>query len=81
MDQFYKPIPYVQMLKVKGVEPERAVRLYCTSHMTTWALQVRGPTRLHNGEDGKDFIVADASMSREALTELRDAINTFLGEK
>lgn len=93
---FYRPIafpnvstPAVRIHKVQMAtrkEPnkriERAIRLYCTMHATAWALQIRAPLSIGNGyQDGKDDVVANASLSREDLLALRAAIDEALGEK
>jgi hypothetical protein len=69
-----------------GVPRELAVRIYCSasprSHRehARWNLQVRAPMKLARGREGRDFIVSTASMSIEALTTLRDAINRAIRE-
>ena len=84
MSQFYCPLPHVDVMKadpkVPGADREKAIRLYCDQAGTTWALQVRGPIRLANGREGKDFIIAAAKMSREDLQALRAAIDETLAE-
>lgn len=80
MSQFYRPVPHVTAMKVKNVDPERAIRLYCTSAGTTWSLQVRSPATRANGSDGHDFIVANAVLSVADMKALRKAIDEFLAE-
>jgi hypothetical protein len=63
---------------VDGVERESAIRAYCEMSNAAWVFQVRGPMRLRNGREGKDFVVATATLERDELLALRDAINCFL---
>ncbi len=51
------------------------VRLYCTQSRSAWALQLRGSRTLSNGRAGKDFMIVTASLSKEELRGLRDAID------
>lgn len=78
-NEFYRPVN-ANVLAVTGVEPERAIRLYCTHAFNggTWELQVRAPQRLANGNLGKTFFVATATIERDDLVALQDAINTEL---
>ena len=76
--QLYRVVDGICITKVKNVEPERGLRLYCEQADDIWALQVRGPLRLQNGTDGKDFIIANAHLDREEMMALRDAINELL---
>lgn len=61
---------------------EGAVRLYCTQSASAWQLQVRGPLGLgpFGLRDGKDSVIAGASLSVDQMKELRDAINVLLRE-
>ncbi len=87
---FYRPLPkpyQVRISKVmgclKGAERiERAVRLYCTQYAQSWSLQVRGPegTGLMGYTDGKRDMIANASLGKDDLIALRDAINEALAE-
>lgn len=79
-DDLYRRIEYAQATKVNNVDREPAIRLYCTSLATTWSLQVRGPTRIARGKEGRDFIVASASLHVADMRALRDAIDGFLKE-
>ena len=63
---------------VDGVDRESGVRAYCEQTDSVWAIQVRGPMRLRSGREGKDFIVATATLEREQMVALRDAIDRFL---
>lgn len=77
---FYRPLPYIDIRRVNDahVERESAIRLYCATVCSTWLLQVRALITLGNGQQGKDFIVASASLSVDDLRALRDAINAEL---
>lgn len=79
-NDLYHPVEYASAAKVKDVDPERAIRLYCTQSGSTWGLQVRTPERLRTGRDGKAFIVAHATLDRSAMIALRAAINKLLKE-
>jgi hypothetical protein len=70
---------YGSVCKANDVEPERAIRLYQASP-DGWILQVRDHLLLHNRAKGKDFIVASASLAKEDLVAMRDAINALLSE-
>jgi hypothetical protein len=78
----YRALDRVDVRKVKDVPPDSGVRLYCTQRGDggAWCLQVRGMIRLANGQEGKDFVVASASVYREDMLALRDAIDAFLKE-
>lgn len=88
MSDFYKPIESVRIYKAKDANTrERAVRLYCSQSgrfgYGLWELQVRGPISLGAngyGGEGKDFIIANASVTREDLIALRAAIDAHLSE-
>ena len=71
-------------IKVNHVPRDECVRLFCEMHARTWGLQVRGPARLggsFHGKEGKDFIVAHATLERDGMIALRDAIDKALQEK
>lgn len=57
-----------------------AVRLYCTSADARWTLQVRGYRTLADGTCGREFMIAGASLDREAMVALRDAVDALLEE-
>jgi hypothetical protein len=76
---FYQPVKYGSITKVKDVPRVRAIRLYCEQAGGSWGLQIRAPLNLQNRKEGKDFIVAHATLHREDLEALRDAINEHLG--
>lgn len=56
------------------------IRLYHSSP-DGWTLQVRGPMKLANGREGRDFIVAGSYLSTETLLALRTAIDEQLREQ
>ena len=77
----YRVLQHLDVRKINDVPREDGVRLYCTQHGEAWCLQLRGTVRLANGQPGKDFIVASASVYRDDMTALRDAIDAFLKEE
>lgn len=80
MDHFYKKVDHAEARKVDIADRESGVRVYCMQHGGSWALQVRTPIRLANGTEGKDYIVATASLDKQTMVELRDAIDAILEE-
>lgn len=78
VEELYRPLDGVRIRKVLRVDRERAVRFYSEQMGLMWALQLRAPMTVGNGEDGRDFVVAHASLVEEDLIELRDAIDTAL---
>lgn len=91
---FYRPIkfdscdiPAVRVTKTdvatrEGKRLERAIRLYCTQHASAWSLQIRSPLGIGSfgHQDGKDDVIACASLSRDDLLALRAAIDEALTE-
>ena len=71
MDYYHK-IEDIRLYKHNDVEKERAIRLYCVSARQSWNLQIRAPLGVGNFglKDGKDFIIATASLSLAELTDL-----------
>lgn len=61
-------------------EKGRAVRLYCQQHGSVWNLQVLGPLGIGGLglRDSNDFIIATASLDKESMLALRDAITAHL---
>jgi hypothetical protein len=80
--ELYRPIEHAEIRSVKDVPRETAIRLYCTQSYEggRWSLQVRAPETLANGREGMKFIIACASLDRDAMAALRDAIETQLAE-
>lgn len=77
---FYRAVRTADARKVKGVDPEPAIRTYCEMTCRAWALQVRAPLLLANGAVSKDFVVAHAHLNREDLIALRDALNDLIAD-
>jgi hypothetical protein len=77
--QLYKRVR-ADIKAVDKVERESGIRAYCEQWKSYWVLQVRGPMRLRNGREGKDFIVATAFLEREQMLALRDAIDLLLAD-
>lgn len=61
----------------------RLVRLYCQQYAESWNLQIFGPLGVGFAgmKDGKDYVIARATLSRADLLALRIAITAALGEK
>lgn len=57
-----------------------ALRLFCTSADSGWCLQIRAHEKLASGRQGQKFLIAGATLDRETMLALRDAINTQLEE-
>jgi hypothetical protein len=57
-----------------------AIRLFCTSADSSWCLQIRAHEKLANGQQGQKFLIAGATLDRETMLSLRDAINAQLEE-
>jgi hypothetical protein len=77
-EDFYQAVSFTDIRKVKGVEPEDGVRVYCTQRSESWCLQIRGMLMRAKFGKGKDFIVASSSLGRTEMIALRDAINRLL---
>lgn len=76
---FYQQVQRAGAQKVKGVEREQGIRLYCEQAGITWALQVRGPEWIGAGyTEGKAFMVATAKLNADDLRSLRAAIDDQL---
>lgn len=78
--QFYRRAS-TNIRAVDKVERESAVRAYCEQRGSAWVLQVRGPMKLRNGREGRDFVVATANLEREQMAALRDSIDRFLADE
>lgn len=86
---YFKPLKYLRIWKVPKQRAAdtgaraRAVRMYCEQANSAWALQLRAPISLGSsgyGREGKDFIIAHASLDRETMVEIRDTIDRLLTE-
>ena len=80
MSEFYRKIRSAEIRKSKDAPREVGVRLYCSfsGRGGEWTMQVRAPMMNADRTEGKDFIIASAHLSREVLTDLRDAIDVEL---
>jgi hypothetical protein len=82
--EYYKAHEQIRVHKYNdnNGERERGIRLYSTQYGQSWELQLRSP--LGKGTfgmtDGKDYVIAGASLSVEAMKGLRDAITALLHE-
>ena len=89
MSEFYKPlkgpVPRIHVLKYNQphCRIERASRLYSTQFAQAWSLQIRAPLGIgtYGYEDGKTDVIANASLYREDMIALRDALNEALAVK
>lgn len=80
---YYTPIDHARAFKVDATtEREKGVRLYSTQYGSAWELQVRCPLGIgYLGlRDGKDFVIAGASLGVEEMKEMRAAITAMLKE-
>jgi len=81
VDEFYKKLGdrvEIRKLKVEdGIRRAEAVRVYCTMSDRQWNLQIFGPMRIKGG-DGKDDVVATATLNRDQVTELRNYLTNIL---
>jgi hypothetical protein len=84
MSQFFKKLDYVDIGRVRmdldDAEKEHGVRLYCTQSGSWWHLQLRAHRKLADHTLSKEFMIATASLDRDTMLSLRDAINDALGE-
>jgi hypothetical protein len=85
---FCRPIDYVSICKYNRTETRnRGIRLYCTASAVThggdnarYALQVFAPLKLANGQEGRDYMIATASLSPRDLVALRAEIDAAIAE-
>lgn len=80
---YYRPLNQARAFKAdQHVEREKAIRLYSTQFGSGWELQVRCPLGIGFAglRDGKDFVIAGASLGVEQMKELRDSITAMLKE-
>lgn len=80
MSEFFREVGSVSVIKVdKDVPRLKRLRLYCEQARAWWNLQVRGPLLLANGSEGKDFVVATATLYLADMVALRDEIEDLMG--
>lgn len=80
MSEFFREVGSVRVIKVdKDVPRLKRLRLYCEQAGAWWNLQVRGPLLLANGSEGKDFVVATATLYPADMVALRDEIEDLCG--
>ena len=85
---FIRPIDYVDVGKCNHTKTrDRGIRLYCTASAEThggdnarYALQVFAPMKLANGQEGRDYVIATASLSPRDLVALRAEIDAAIAE-
>ena len=85
---FFRPIDHVDVRKHNRTETrDRGIRLYCTAAVSThggdnarYALQVFAPLKLANGQEGRDYMIATASLSPRDLLALRAEIDVAIAE-
>lgn len=75
---FYRAVLKWQTGTVTIKSRERAIRLYCTNSGQAWLLQVRTPVSRADGSEGKAAIAAGATLLRDDMIALRDAITALL---
>jgi len=82
MAEFFRETsPYTKAIKIPDDSPRTpGVRLFCTQRGAMWTLQVRANVELAGGRRGKDFVAAQAPMTRDDLRALRAAIDAQLEE-
>jgi hypothetical protein len=85
---FIRPIDHVDVGKYNHVKTrDRGIRLYCTASAEThggdnarYALQVFAPMKLANGQEGRDYVIATASLSPQDLVALRAEVDAAIAE-
>lgn len=85
---FIRPIDHVDVGKYNHAETrDRGIRLYCTASAEThggdnarYALQVFAPMKLANGQEGRDYVIATASLSPQDLVALRAEVDAAIAE-
>ncbi len=85
---FIRHINYVEVAKYNHVETrDRGIRLYCTASASThggdnarYALQIFAPMKLANGQEGRDYMIATASLSPQNLVALRAEVDAAIAE-
>jgi hypothetical protein len=85
---FMRLIEYVSIGKYNHADTrERGIRLYCTASSETHgrenarcALQIFAPLQRHNGSEGRDYMIATASLSCDDLIALRAEVDAAITE-
>jgi hypothetical protein len=85
---FIRPIDYVDVGKYNHTKTrDRGIGLYCTASAVThggddarYALQIFAPIKLANGQEGRDYVIATASLSPQDLVALRAEIDAAISE-
>jgi hypothetical protein len=85
---FIRPIDYVDVGKYNHTETrDRGIRLYCTASAKThggdnarYAMQIFAPMKLANGREGRDYVIATASLSLQDLVALRAECDATIAE-
>mgnify|MGYP001590973320 CR=1 FL=1 len=81
MTNFQRPMT-VRVIRVNTNDHpiQRGIRLYCSQFGSAWELQLHSPMGLgsHGAGNGKRSINVDATLTREDMIALRNAINAEL---
>jgi hypothetical protein len=85
---FSRVIDHVDIGKYNhGETRDRGIRLYCTASAAThggdnarYALQIFAPMKLANGREGRDYMIATASLSPRDLVALRAELDLAIAE-
>lgn len=84
---FVRLVDHVDIGKYNHAETrDRGIRLYCTASAEVhgddarYALQVFAPMKLASGQEGRDYIIATASLSRRDLVALRAEVDAAIAE-
>lgn len=85
---FVRPIDHVDIGKYNhGGRRDRGIRLYCTASAEAhggdnarYALQIFAPMKLASGQEGRDYVIATASLSPMDLVAVRAEIDAAIAE-
>lgn len=85
---FIHPIDHVDISAYNyGENRDRGIRLYCSASPEVhgadnarYPLQIFAPLKLANGREGRDYMIATASLSRGDLVALRAEIDAAIAE-
>ncbi len=86
--EFIRPIDYVSIGKYNHAKTrDRGIRLYSTASAEThgksnarYSMQIFAPITNINGREGKDYVIASASMSLDDLIALGAAVKDAIAE-